>query len=329
MPHSPLTARTAVGGGVDRHDAASPPAKVRWPACGVPRLRQTAKHYWNRTPARARYTPDRRFFRGAARTHEQNTEPRDYRRGVSTRRAPASTDGTVCTTDETQGFMKVLVGGSDDQILGFTTVGAEAGEVMAVVQTAMLASVPHVTPPRIGNRKGPASRNTQIVDAKRNSGYWPSRGPMVANGASRSATSPQLQRQPQHDFEASRCNQSLTPKGFFVNRLRPTAPERAQSLDIQLGGFCTSSVTRLGLLYTAPARKQFPEPQCSKFFVALDIYVSMVSVGLQAIALDWGRNSGEPGSVPALFKNTRSHMGPPIELLWRATCCPSVFGSGF
>ncbi len=154
MPHSPLTARTAVGGGVDRHDAASPPAKVRWPACGVPRFRQTAKHYWNRTPARPRYTPDRRFFRGAARTHEQNTEPRDYRRGVSTRRAPASTDGTVCATDETQGFMKVLVGGSDDQILGFTTVGAEAGEVMAVVQTAMLASVPHVTPPRIGNRNG-------------------------------------------------------------------------------------------------------------------------------------------------------------------------------
>jgi pyruvate/2-oxoglutarate dehydrogenase complex dihydrolipoamide dehydrogenase (E3) component len=45
------------------------------------------------------------------------------------------------TTDETQGFMKVLVG-SDDRILGFTMIGAEAGEVMTVVQTAMLAGLP-------------------------------------------------------------------------------------------------------------------------------------------------------------------------------------------
>ena len=46
------------------------------------------------------------------------------------------------TVDETQGFMKALVGADDDRILGFTMVGAEAGEVMAVVQTAMLAGMP-------------------------------------------------------------------------------------------------------------------------------------------------------------------------------------------
>ena len=46
-------------------------------------------------------------------------------------------------TDETQGFMKVLVGASDDGILGFTMIGAEAGEVMTVVQTAMLAALPY------------------------------------------------------------------------------------------------------------------------------------------------------------------------------------------
>jgi pyruvate/2-oxoglutarate dehydrogenase complex dihydrolipoamide dehydrogenase (E3) component len=49
----------------------------------------------------------------------------------------------TATTDETQGFMKVLVGGSDDRILGFTMIGAEAGEVMTVVQTAMLADLPY------------------------------------------------------------------------------------------------------------------------------------------------------------------------------------------
>ena len=49
----------------------------------------------------------------------------------------------TATTDETQGFMKVLAGGSDDRILGFTMIGAEAGEVMTVVQTAMLADLPY------------------------------------------------------------------------------------------------------------------------------------------------------------------------------------------
>ncbi|HET6309123.1 MAG TPA: mercuric reductase [Rhodopila sp.] len=46
------------------------------------------------------------------------------------------------TTDETTGFMKVLVG-DDDRILGFTMIGSEAGEVMTVVETAMLAKLPY------------------------------------------------------------------------------------------------------------------------------------------------------------------------------------------
>ena len=46
-------------------------------------------------------------------------------------------------TDETQGFMKVLVGANDDRILGFTMIGADAGEVMAAIQSAMLAGLPH------------------------------------------------------------------------------------------------------------------------------------------------------------------------------------------
>jgi pyruvate/2-oxoglutarate dehydrogenase complex dihydrolipoamide dehydrogenase (E3) component len=45
-------------------------------------------------------------------------------------------------TDEMQGFMKALVG-NDDRILGFTMIGAEAGEVTAAVQTAMLAGLPY------------------------------------------------------------------------------------------------------------------------------------------------------------------------------------------
>jgi pyruvate/2-oxoglutarate dehydrogenase complex dihydrolipoamide dehydrogenase (E3) component len=47
------------------------------------------------------------------------------------------------TTGETRGFMKALIDGRTDRILGFTMFGPEAGEVMAVVQTAMVAGLPY------------------------------------------------------------------------------------------------------------------------------------------------------------------------------------------
>jgi pyruvate/2-oxoglutarate dehydrogenase complex dihydrolipoamide dehydrogenase (E3) component len=64
--------------------------------------------------------------------------------GIAVRvgRLPMSRVLRTEATDETQGFMKVLVG-DDDRILGFTMIGSEAGEVMAAVQTAMLSSLPY------------------------------------------------------------------------------------------------------------------------------------------------------------------------------------------
>jgi pyruvate/2-oxoglutarate dehydrogenase complex dihydrolipoamide dehydrogenase (E3) component len=44
-------------------------------------------------------------------------------------------------TEQRQGFMKALIPENDDRILGFTMVGAEAGEIMASVHTAMLANL--------------------------------------------------------------------------------------------------------------------------------------------------------------------------------------------
>jgi pyruvate/2-oxoglutarate dehydrogenase complex dihydrolipoamide dehydrogenase (E3) component len=46
-------------------------------------------------------------------------------------------------TDETQGFLKALVSANDDRILGFSMIGSEAGEVVAAVQTAMIAELPY------------------------------------------------------------------------------------------------------------------------------------------------------------------------------------------
>ena len=77
--------------------------------------------------------------------HVGLSESEAQRQGISVRvaRLPMKAVRRTATTDETQGFMKVLVGGSDDRILGFTMIGAEAGEVMTVVQTAMLADLPY------------------------------------------------------------------------------------------------------------------------------------------------------------------------------------------
>jgi pyruvate/2-oxoglutarate dehydrogenase complex dihydrolipoamide dehydrogenase (E3) component len=67
------------------------------------------------------------------------------RQGISVRVAKLPMRRVLRTeaTDETDGFMKVLVGTDDDRILGFTMIGSEAGEVMAAVQTAMLAELPY------------------------------------------------------------------------------------------------------------------------------------------------------------------------------------------
>jgi pyruvate/2-oxoglutarate dehydrogenase complex dihydrolipoamide dehydrogenase (E3) component len=64
--------------------------------------------------------------------------------GVRVAKLPITAVLRTRTTSETRGFMKALVAADSDRILGFTMLGAEAGEVMAVVQTAMLAGMPYM-----------------------------------------------------------------------------------------------------------------------------------------------------------------------------------------
>jgi pyruvate/2-oxoglutarate dehydrogenase complex dihydrolipoamide dehydrogenase (E3) component len=73
------------------------------------------------------------------------SETEAARRGLSARVAtlPMSRVLRTQATDETQGFMKALVGADDDRILGFAMIGSETGEVMAAVQTAILAGLPY------------------------------------------------------------------------------------------------------------------------------------------------------------------------------------------
>jgi pyruvate/2-oxoglutarate dehydrogenase complex dihydrolipoamide dehydrogenase (E3) component len=71
------------------------------------------------------------------------SEKEARQRGIPIRVAKLPMSNVLRTqaTDETDGFMKVLVGANDDRIVGFTMIGSEAGEVMAAVQTAMLAGM--------------------------------------------------------------------------------------------------------------------------------------------------------------------------------------------
>lgn len=77
--------------------------------------------------------------------HVGLSEREAERQGIIARvaRLPTSAVLRAQATGDQRGFMKVLVGENDDRILGFTMIGAEAGEVMGVVQTAMLAGLPY------------------------------------------------------------------------------------------------------------------------------------------------------------------------------------------
>ncbi len=49
------------------------------------------------------------------------------------------------TLSEMQGFLKALIGAESDEILGFSALGTQAGEVMSIVQTAMIARLPYTS----------------------------------------------------------------------------------------------------------------------------------------------------------------------------------------
>lgn len=73
------------------------------------------------------------------------SETEAHRQGIGARVAKLPMSAVLRTeaTGETEGFMKALVSDADDRLLGFAMIGSEAGEVMAAMQTAMLAGLPY------------------------------------------------------------------------------------------------------------------------------------------------------------------------------------------
>jgi len=78
--------------------------------------------------------------------HVGLTESEARAKGVPYRiaRMPMAMVLRTRTLSQTRGFMKALIG-DDDRILGFTAFGAEASELMAVVQMAMVGGIPYTT----------------------------------------------------------------------------------------------------------------------------------------------------------------------------------------
>ncbi len=72
---------------------------------------------------------------------EREAQERGVRYRVA--RVPTRSVMRAWTVSEPRGFFKALVEADGDRILGFTAFSPEAGEVMAVVQVAMLAGLPY------------------------------------------------------------------------------------------------------------------------------------------------------------------------------------------
>lgn len=67
------------------------------------------------------------------------------KRGLDVRVAKMGMNGVAraLETSESRGFIKVIVDARTDQILGCTVLGIEGGEIMSMLQIAMMGKVPY------------------------------------------------------------------------------------------------------------------------------------------------------------------------------------------
>ena len=70
-------------------------------------------------------------------------EAQEQGRKIKVAKLPMSSVARALEVDETRGFMKAIVDSENDQILGAAVLGIEGGEVMAVLQMAMMGKVPY------------------------------------------------------------------------------------------------------------------------------------------------------------------------------------------
>jgi len=70
-------------------------------------------------------------------------EARSQGRAIRVAKLPMNAVIRAIETGETRGFMKAVVDTNSGQILGCAVLGAEGGEIMTIIQVAMLGKLPH------------------------------------------------------------------------------------------------------------------------------------------------------------------------------------------
>ena len=70
-------------------------------------------------------------------------EARTQGRNIRVAKMPMNYVARALEVDETRGFMKAVVDADTSQILGCAILGIEGGEIMSVIQVAMMGSVPY------------------------------------------------------------------------------------------------------------------------------------------------------------------------------------------
>jgi pyruvate/2-oxoglutarate dehydrogenase complex dihydrolipoamide dehydrogenase (E3) component len=71
------------------------------------------------------------------------TEARAQGRKIRIAKLPMTSVARALEVDETRGFMKAVVDADTNQILGAAVLGIEGGEVMSVLETAMMGKLPY------------------------------------------------------------------------------------------------------------------------------------------------------------------------------------------
>src|ERR1035437_5964699 len=71
------------------------------------------------------------------------TEARTQKRNIRVAKLPMTSVARALEVDETRGFMKAIVDGETNQILGAAVLGIEGGEVMSALEIAMMGKLPY------------------------------------------------------------------------------------------------------------------------------------------------------------------------------------------
>jgi pyruvate/2-oxoglutarate dehydrogenase complex dihydrolipoamide dehydrogenase (E3) component len=70
------------------------------------------------------------------------TEARAQKKKIRVAKMPMTSVARALEVDETRGFMKVIVDAGTDQILSAAVLGIEGGEIMSMIQLAMMGKLP-------------------------------------------------------------------------------------------------------------------------------------------------------------------------------------------